>query len=131
MILGIGTDIVEIKRIKHAIARWGDRFVNRLFSPREIEYCYSKSEPSTHFAARFAAKEAFVKAVSTSNIATGTNYTFKDIEVYNSPSGCPNITLRPGIIDQDRYEGALSIHLTLTHEKEYACAFVVLETNNP
>ncbi|MCE5313110.1 MAG: 4'-phosphopantetheinyl transferase superfamily protein, partial [Nitrospiraceae bacterium] len=47
MILGIGTDIVEIKRIKHAIARWGDRFVNRLFSRREIEYCYSKSEPST------------------------------------------------------------------------------------
>ncbi|MBN2654494.1 MAG: holo-ACP synthase [Nitrospirae bacterium] len=129
MILGIGTDIVEIKRIKHAIARWGNRLVERIFSPREIEYCYSKSEPSTHFAARFAAKEALIKAIGTSSIGSGAAYSLKNIEVSNSQSGAPMLVLKPGIIDQDKYEGSLRLHLTLTHEREYACAFVVLETN--
>ena len=131
MILGIGTDIVEIKRIKYAIGRWGDRFVKRIFSQRESEYCYSKSDPSTHFAARFAAKESLIKAVGNSSIGTGAAYTLKNIEVCNSPSGAPAIVLKPGIIDQDKYDGSLRIHLTLTHEREYACAFVVLETNTP
>lgn len=123
MIYGIGTDIVEISRIRDAVEKWGERFFKKIFTDSELSYCHKKKDPFPHLAVRFAAKEALIKALSN----TEDRVNVKDIEVLNHPSGKPFIkilnskllTLNPFII-----------HLTLTHERSYAIATVVLERKN-
>lgn len=73
MIVGIGTDIVEISRIKNAVAKWGERFLRKIFTENEISYCYKKKDPFPHLAVRFAAKEAVIKALSTEDRGQKTN----------------------------------------------------------
>jgi holo-[acyl-carrier protein] synthase len=88
MILGIGNDIVEIDRIRAVIARYPQRFINRLFTPSEQEYCLKRKDPALHFAGRFAAKEAVVKALGTGFTQ---NLTWLDIEIRHDSKGKPGV----------------------------------------
>jgi holo-[acyl-carrier protein] synthase len=124
MLAGIGIDLVEINRIKKIIDRWGSRFTERIYSDFENRYCAEKAFPEMHYAARFAAKEAFLKSLG---IGLGMGVNMKDVEVKNSSSGKPELYLFGRAIDMLDEYSIVSSHLTLTHTKEYAMAVVVLE----
>lgn len=134
MIHGIGTDIVEIKRVRDAVEKWGERFLKKIFTESEISYCYKKKDPSPHLAVRFAAKEAVVKALSNSahkaqSAERGLKFAnLKNIEVLNQPTGKPFINLLGSL--KASFHDKFIIHLTLTHERSYAIATVVLERKN-
>jgi holo-[acyl-carrier protein] synthase len=124
MILGTGVDLAEVPRIRSAIERFGERFVRRIYTPLEIAYVDRKANRFERYAARFAAKEAGMKA-----IGTGWDHgvTWKDIEVSNLPSGQPTIRLH-GIAAQIAEKmGVKRISLSLTHTAELAMAHVILE----
>ncbi len=121
MIKGIGIDIVEIDRIKEAVQRWRHKFLEKVFNNSEISYCYKRKNVFQCLAGRFAAKEAFIKALSDSE-AWGRAPNLKDIVILNHPSGKPYITV-PGELPE-QYD----ISLTLSHERHYAVAMVILES---
>lgn len=122
MIIGIGTDIVEIKRIKDALEKYGDRFKNRIFTEIEQKYCDDWGENKyVHYAARFAAKESFSKAIGT-GITKG--FKFKEIGINNLKTGEPVIELSGGL--SDKYKD-YSARVSLSHTDNNAIAFVVLE----
>jgi holo-[acyl-carrier protein] synthase len=125
MTIGIGTDIVEIERIKNAVEKYGERFVNRIFTESEQEYCdMFKGTSYLHYAARFAAKESFSKAIGT-GITNG--FKFSEITIRNEESGKPVVELSGGM--KEKY-GHLTIHISLSHTESDAVAFIVLEDNN-
>ncbi|TAN41952.1 MAG: holo-[acyl-carrier-protein] synthase [Nitrospirae bacterium] len=117
MILGIGTDIVEISRIKSSVEKWGDTFLKRIFSPDEIAYCSQNKNPYPCFAGRFAAKESVIKAFGGLSKLGG----LRDIEILNEPSGRPYVRLSSPL------DSGLMIHLSVSHEKGHAIASAVLE----
>ena len=127
MIYGIGVDIVSIVRIESVIKRWGDRFVGRVFTPDEAAICYDKAYPSSAFALRFAAKEAFSKALG-SGMRKGLKW--QDIEVFNYPSGKPSLRLHGTSFEICREKDITGIHLSLSDEGEYGIAMVVLEKHD-
>lgn len=88
MILGIGVDLVRISRMKHVLEKWGDRFIKRVFTPGEIEICLKRAFPPSAFALRFAAKEAFTKAVG---LGMTQGMIWQDIEVFNDQRGKPGL----------------------------------------
>jgi holo-[acyl-carrier protein] synthase len=116
----IGIDLVEVPRIAEAIRRYGDRFVTRVFTPWEIQYCNSKINPELSFAARFAVKEAVFKAIGT-GFAEGVKWT--SVEVVNDKRGQPEVRLGQGI---RKHIGDKKIIISLTHTREYAMASAVL-----
>jgi len=124
MILGIGTDLAEVARIDQSIKRYGDRFLRRVYTERERAYALSKANSAERFAARFAAKEAGMKA-----IGTGWNrgVTWQDFEVANEPSGRPTLRLQGVARRIAEQLGMTSISISLTHTKELAFAIVILE----
>ena len=133
MIFGLGTDIIRIDRIAAAVARHGDRFAQRILGPQEMEkYLRRKAKVETRgfrfLATRFAAKEAFSKAVGT---GFKRGVFMKDIGVVNAPSGAPTLALTGGAkarldaMVPDGYEAR--IHLTLTDDHPWAQAFVIIE----
>jgi holo-[acyl-carrier protein] synthase len=124
MIIGIGTDLVEIARLEKVLQRHGGRAHRRLFTTGETEYCASAGRPAQSFAARFAAKEAFFKAVR-SGWGQGVNWT--DVEVVSAPSGAPDLRLHGAARRRMEALGARRAHLSLTHTDTVAGAFVVLE----
>ena len=123
MIVGIGIDIVEISRIEQYLTRFGQRGKDRLFLKREQTYCDSKINPNLHYAARFAAKEAFSKARRT---GIGGDLSWLDVEVGKHENGAPYITLSEKIMKDNP---DLSCHLSLSHSDQYAVAVVTLERN--
>lgn len=124
MIAAIGVDLVEVQRIELSIQRFGERFLKRVFTDAERQYCESKANASERFAARFAAKEAAMKALGTG--WTG-GVTWRDLEVARAPSGKPSLVLH-GIAKQRASElGFRRLELSLTHTHEYAMAQVVAE----
>lgn len=124
MILGIGTDLAEVPRIQHSIDRYGERFLQRVFTAAEIAYASRKANQAERFAARFAAKEAAMKALGT-GLRNGV--TWKDFEVTNEPSGRPVLRLR-GVAEQIAGRmGVERITLSLTHTAALAMAVVVFE----
>ena len=123
MIKGIGIDIVEIDRIRDAVQRWRHKFLEKIFNDSEISYCYKRKSVFQCLAARFAAKEAFIKALSDSE-AGGRVPNLKDIVILNNPSGKPYITVCGELPVQ------YVISLTLSHERHYAVAMVILESTN-
>lgn len=122
MIYGIGTDIVEIGRIRDAADKWGDRFLKKIYTEKEIAYCYGKKDPFPHLAVRFAAKEAFIKALTENSYELKT-LNFKDIEVLNHPNGKPYIVPHDVALKGE----SLQVHVTLSHERSHAIATVILE----
>ena len=124
MILGVGTDIAEVPRIRRSIDQYGDRFLKRVYTEAERAYAESKANSAERFAARFAAKEAGMKA-----IGTGWNrgVTWRDFEVYNEPSGRPTLRLSGQALEIANAMGAVRISVSLTHTADLAFAIVVLE----
>ncbi len=127
MIVGIGTDLAEVNRIRDSIARFGDRFLNRIYTGGERAYAESKANAAERFAARFAAKEAGMKA-----IGTGWNFgvKWKDFEVVNEPSGRPKLLLHGMACQIAKKLGAERISISLTHTSEMAFAVVILEARD-
>ena len=125
MIVGTGIDITEVARIEQAIARFGERFLARVFTPDEITYCQSKKNFAERFAARFAAKEAAMKALGT-GLRQGV--TWKNIEVTREPSGRPTLRLTGCAAEVAARLGARHYALSLTHTEQQAMAQVILES---
>jgi holo-[acyl-carrier protein] synthase len=121
---GIGIDIVNIARIDQVIHRWGDKFLCRTFTQREIEYCSSKISPKQHYGARFAAKEAVFKALGTGwNSGVG----WLDVEVCINPdSGQPSISLSGKCLKILGELSSFRVLISLSHDKEYAIAQAVI-----
>ncbi len=123
MIFGIGTDIIEVARVEQHMKN-GDRFLEKIFTQVEQAYAESKAFKYQHYAARFAAKEAFFKA-----LGTGYRYgmAFHEIEVINDKLGKPVITVHGKVKEYLDKQGVVQIHLSISHVREMANAFVVLE----
>ena len=124
MIIGTGIDIVAIKRIREAETKWGRRFLDRVFTEGEIRYSLNHKSPHIHLAARFASKEAMMKAVGT-GLRDGIRWT--DIEVINKESGRPGVVLHGKVKDIAGSMGVTGIHMSISHDEAYAIAQVVLE----
>jgi holo-[acyl-carrier protein] synthase len=125
MVLGVGTDLMEIARIAQSIERYGDRFLRRVFTPREIAYCQRKKNAAESFTARFAAKEAGAKALGT-GISHGINWL--ELEVTREPSGKPGLELSGRAAERARQLGVAHIVLSLSHSKNTALAVVIMES---
>jgi len=128
-IFGIGTDIVNIKRMEKSLKKYGFKFKKKIFSKREILYCEKKRNPSSYYAKRFAAKEAFSKALGT-GIRKGIS--LKNIEISNNSKGKPYILLKGDLskflkkkIKNKKYD----IHLSLSDDKPWAQATVIISHN--
>ena len=124
MIVGIGVDIVEVDRIRRIVARHGDRFVRRVFSDREAEYCRSCVHSEQRFAARFAAKEAVLKALG---VGWQDGVSFCDVEVCTNELGAPTVQLSGRALELSRRLGATRFFVSLSHDARYAVAQVVAE----
>ena len=128
-IFGIGTDIVNIQRMKKTLDKNNRTFKNRIFSKNEIKYCDKKNDPSSYYAKRFAAKEALSKALGT-GIRRGIN--FKDIEVSNDSFGKPIIKLTgstASFLKRKIKAKKYSIHLSLSDDAPWAHATVIISYN--
>lgn len=121
--LGIGIDLVEVSRIRALLERSGDRFKERVFTPDEIDYCDSCADAAMHYAARFAAKEAMVKALGT-GFTEGINW--KDIEVRRNEKGAPSLHLHGQAAQVAEGMGVRQTFLSLSHTDTTAGANVSL-----
>src|SRR5580658_1412893 len=121
----MGIDITEVSRMREAIERRGRSLVKRLFTPAEIAYCETHRNPYERFAARFAAKEAGMKA-----LGTGWRHgiSWQDFEVANLPSGRPTLVLTGKAAEFAKKLGVANIALSITHTAEQALAMVILES---
>ena len=124
MIVGLGIDLVEIKRVEHMIESLGDRMYARLFSDDEAKYIRNKPLPGQHAAVRLAAKEAAFKALAGNDLAR--RITWRDVEVVSDSQGIPSIRLHGTAHRRARELGVTRIHVSLTHTRETAGAVVVL-----
>jgi len=124
MICGVGIDMVEVQRIENILKRWGDKFTGRVFTESEIEYCRKRARPAIHYAARFAAKEAFLKSIGV-GLAGGLE--IKDIEALNDQHGKPVLNLHNKAKVTLNKNGAATVHLSISHTARYATAVVILE----
>ena len=124
MIVGTGVDLAEVPRIRASIERYGEKFIRRIYTPAEIAYVERKANKFERYAARFAAKEAGMKA-----IGTGWRHgvTWRDFEVVNLPSGRPTLRLQGVAARFAEKLGVRNISLSLTHTRELGMAHVILE----
>lgn len=123
MIIGIGIDLVDVRRIEAIIFRWQERFLKRVFTDREIHYCNNKKNPAQRFATRYAAKEALVKALFPKG-TEGIN--LRDIEI-DEKEGRPLVNLYDNVQEQVGSLGVKKIFVMLSHDGNYGVANVVLE----
>jgi len=124
MICGMGIDLVENSRVEKIVKKWGDKFINRIFSDEEIKYCDKHVNASIHYGVRFAAKESFLKALG---IGLGMGVKLSDIEVINDENGKPSLNLYGEAKNQIKKRKITKVHLSLTHTKNYSTAVVLLE----
>lgn len=121
MVIGIGIDIIEIERIQESIENFQDKFLNKIFTENEIKYCTGKKNQYQHFAARFAAKEAIIKALSS---VREEGVKWKDMEIYNQPSGMPKVKLHNDL--KSYVEDGRDLKITMSHSKNYVTCFAIL-----
>jgi len=121
MIYGVGIDLVLVKRIDEALRRWGERFQKKVFTAYEIEYCLQKRDPSPNFAARFAAKEAVIKAFAEPDMP----FPLREIEV-TQDGPLPLLRLSGSIAERAQHQGWLSSSLSLSHADCHAMAVVLV-----
>ena len=119
IVKGIGLDLVPIARMRDIIARWNDRFLSRVFTDAEIAYCRARRDPVPHFAARFAAKEAALKALGT-GLSLGISW--RELEVRRERGQPPTLVLSGRSQEASRRRGGGRILVTLTHDGDYAMA---------
>jgi len=121
-IIGIGTDITECLRIARMIERHGELFIGRIYTPDEIQYCQSRRQATQHFAGRWAAKEAVLKALGTGWVK---GISWRDIEILNEPSGQPVVELRGGAKDVARGLGITNMLVSISHCHTHATAYAI------
>ena len=126
MIIGIGIDIIEISRIKKSIEKYGDHFLQKIFTPGEIEYCESKASKYQHYAARFSAKEAVAKAMST---GWNNEFSWQNIEVFNEPTGMPYIRLT-GKLESFLADGK-ELKISMSHSQDYTICVAIIYKSDP
>ncbi|TWT90588.1 Holo-[acyl-carrier-protein] synthase [Pseudobythopirellula maris] len=126
-ILGIGTDIIECLRIAQMVERHGELFIARVYTEHEIEYCSSRKAATQHYAGRWAAKEAVLKALGTGFVR---GVAWRDVEVRNERGGAPSVMLRGGARDIFDRSGASRIHLSISHCRSHATATAVAEVDD-
>jgi holo-[acyl-carrier protein] synthase len=124
VIVGLGVDMEEVTRLGEAIRRHGRAFLERIFTPAEIAYCERHRDPEERYAARFAAKEATMKALGT---GWGKGVRWRDIEVTRLPGGRPTIVLHGVAREHAERMGAQRVSLSITHTRNFALAEVILE----
>ena len=125
MVVGLGIDVIENERIAQSLERFPKRFVSRIYTEREKEYCQGCARPAIHFAARFAAKEAAFKALGT-GWAKGVHW--KDVEVERLASGQPILHLHGGALERANSLGASRFMVSLTHDQSISAAVVIMES---
>jgi holo-[acyl-carrier protein] synthase len=121
-VLGIGTDIIECLRIGRMIERHGELFIDRVYTPLEIRYCRSRKQATQHFAGRWAAKEAILKALGT---GWRKGISWRDIEVRNDSSGRPVVGLRGGARDIVEQRGIREMLVSISHCRSHATAYAI------
>ena len=121
-IFGIGIDVIEVERIEEALAEFGERFLSRVFTENEREYCDRGQRPAIHYAARWAAKEAVSKALGT---GIGKSIGWQDMEVCRLASGEPELILHGRGQSFAEEKGVVQVKISLTHAKSYAAANAV------
>ncbi len=126
MIVGIGTDIIEVKRIERLLSKQ-ERFKERIFTWGEIEYCEHKRNNVQNYAARFAVKEALLKAIGT---GWREGITFKEIEVANNEKGKPELILSGTVKKITEEMGVTNIQVSISHLKDLAIGMVILESQS-
>lgn len=124
MIVGVGVDLVKPARIKEMIERHGDRFLQRVFTPKELEDCLGKANQNEKLAARFAAKEAMVKAIG---IGMRNGITWLDIEIRNDGMGKPEVNTHGKCKQMLQILNVGVVHVSLSHVNEIAVAMIILE----
>ncbi|MDB4687288.1 holo-ACP synthase [Akkermansiaceae bacterium] len=122
-VIGIGIDVVEVDRIKSSLEEFSERFLSRVFTRLEREYCQKQKMPELHLAARFAAKEAIAKAFGT---GIGKEIGWLDMEILRKESGEPEVQLRGDARGYAKQRGVEQIMVSLTHAKQYAAANAVI-----
>jgi holo-[acyl-carrier protein] synthase len=123
-ILGTGTDIVECLRIAQMIERHGELFLTRVYTDQEIEYCTARKAATQHYAGRWAAKEAVLKALGT---GWRRGISWRDIEIRTGRNGSPSVILTGGARDVMEQAGIRRLHVTISHCRCHAVAYVVAE----
>src|SRR3954447_19981522 len=122
-VVGIGVDLVDVERIQHSIDRFGERFVERVFTEGEIAYCQSMKFPARHLAARFAAKEALSKAFGT---GIGKAMGWRDLDVQKKESGEPFVVLSGGAEKMAQQRGVEKVWISLSHTEQSGMATIIL-----
>jgi len=123
MIAGVGVDIVKIGRIKTAVDRWGEKFMDRVFTEDEKNYSLSKYNPYPHLAARFAYKEALAKALGT---GFGMGIKWKDIELIRNENGKPEAKLNGTVKELADRKNIKNVMVSISHDTDYAIAYVII-----
>jgi len=121
MVLGIGIDIIEIERIKKSVDRFGDRFLKKIYTAIELEYSLKKKNKYQHLAARFAAKEAIYKALSSDTTEV---YSWQDVEIYNEVNGLPKVKFYGNLKDYLNHGKELKI--SMSHSEHYVTCVAIL-----
>ncbi len=124
MIHGIGVDVVSIGRIRRTLKRWGDRFMRRCFTEEEVAYCTRRRDPAPSFSVRFAAKEAFFKALGPGQ---GRGIRWREVGVRNDRAGRPTLSVSPDRRALMDAAGITGCHVSLSHDGDVAVAYVILE----
>lgn len=124
MILGVGIDLIEVDRIRSSFEKFGERFVNRILRPGEINYCLQHRDPAPFLAARFAAKEAISKAFGT---GIGAELGWHDMEIRRKDSGEPFVVLHDKGTDLFNSRGGTRLHISLSHTVQHSTAIAILE----
>ncbi len=128
VVRGVGVDLVRIPRMRETIARWDERFLRRVFTDREIDDCRARRDPAPHFAARFAAKEAGMKALGT-GLRLGV--TWRELEVRRAPDQAPMLELHGRTRELGLARGGRRMLLSLSHDGDYALAHALLVDDDP
>jgi holo-[acyl-carrier protein] synthase len=121
-IIGIGTDITECLRIARMIERHGELFVDRVYTPEEVRYCQNRKQSTQHFAGRWAAKEAVLKALGTGWVR---GVSWRDVEILNESGGKPVVAIHDGAKEVARRQGITKIFISISHSRTHATAYAV------
>ena len=126
MVIGIGIDIIEIDRIKESVDDYGEQFLHKIYTENEIKYCLSKNDKYQHLAARFAAKEAIYKAISSN---WQSELSWQDMEIINAPNGMPEVKFRGHLekfLSTDK-----ELKISMSHSRDYVtCVAIVYKNGN-
>ncbi|MGL4513647.1 MAG: holo-ACP synthase [Lacipirellulaceae bacterium] len=123
-IVGIGADIIECLRIAQMIERHGELFIARVYTEHEIAYCSERKAATQHYAGRWAAKEAVLKALGTGWVK---GIGWRDVEVRNAPSGAPSVRFHGGAREVLERSGIQRVHLSISHCRSHATAYAIAE----